>query len=390
MPRITKIPLNQLDPAVSKHFSQTKMALFRMKTQGFLSALLLRLKEIVWTRDIETAAVSPTVLYWNPDFFLSSSPALRLATLAHELWHVGLLHAGRIGKRDPEVWNWAADYVINLLLDRDGFKFENFNQLINPDYAGMSTEEVYELLMKSIKELPALRGEFMTAAGGTLQQDLVPPEDQSEVLDAVSNAIAAQITSPAPQSGIGSMPGEMKLTLDSYTNPKLPFEVVLRNHFNSMVTTDYSYQRPSRRYDDPIMPGNMGMSGLDHLLYCIDISGSISDEDIVAVNSQLKHIQEDFNPERMTIITWDTKIHDVYELERDQPYHELEIEGRGGTSLTEVYEFITKTQPSVAVIFTDLDVRIPENPGVPIIWICTDHRVKEVPYGALVHVDYGA
>lgn len=375
-------PIAALDPTIPRELEKVKMALFKMKTQGFLSATLCRLKEIVWTDEIDTAAVSPTVLYWNPDFFLQSSPKRRLATLAHELWHIALLHSNRLAKRNPLVWNYAADYVINLMLDRDGFDFDGFPRLFDNAFKDMSTEQVYELLVSNAPNMS-----LMIDGIGV---DLLEPESQAEAIEAVTNTIAASITAGAPSEGQGSLPGELTIVIDGQTNPKLPFSVILANHFNTLTNDEYSYARPSRRYDDPVLPGNTGRNGLDHLLYCIDISGSISDEDIVAVNAELKNIQENLRPERMTVITWDTVIHDTYEFERDDEFHDLEITGRGGTHLGEVYAYLQEHQPTVAVIFTDLDVGIPPNPGIPIIWICTDHSIKSVPYGVLIHTDHTA
>lgn len=39
--------------------------------------------------------------------------------VAHELWHIAYEHvlSNRIGDRDPEKWNIAADHVINLMLE---------------------------------------------------------------------------------------------------------------------------------------------------------------------------------------------------------------------------------------------------------------------------------
>ncbi|MFN9979518.1 MAG: DUF2201 family putative metallopeptidase, partial [bacterium] len=37
--------------------------------------------------------------------------------LVHELLHAALLHSSRNGGRDPELWNVAADIVINGIID---------------------------------------------------------------------------------------------------------------------------------------------------------------------------------------------------------------------------------------------------------------------------------
>ena len=354
-------------------FNKTKGGLFFMKGSGFLGRLLSQV-EFSWTTEFDTAAISTKQLFWNPDFFMSLSTSQRITVLAHELWHNGLLHSVRMGNRCPDIWNVAGDHVINLLLKQHDYDMSGFPYIMDTKYIGWATEEVYDDLINSGPCVPQ----------SFLEGDVLPssPED---VPDAVANAVAAY-TAAKIQNGAGVLPGEVELVIDTFLNPKLPWEVLLYNFFTEITSQEYSYARPNRRYDDPLLPGSTGRNGLEHLVYYLDISGSITDDWILRFNSEVKFIKEEFQPERLTLITFDTRVRDVYEFERDDPFEKIVVIGRGGTSLVDVMADLKKRGPTAGIIFTDLEVNIPPNPGIPIIWVCINNASASVPYGKLIHL----
>lgn len=358
-------------------FNKTKGQLFFQKTAGFLGRLLAQV-EFKWVSNhpqINTAAISNTTLYWDRDFFLSRTPPQRVTILAHELWHNGLLHGARMGDRDSDIWNQAADHVINLRLKEDGFDMSGFPYLMEPLFKGMSTEDVYDIL---IKQKPPSKPNPMSG-------DVLPvPKEQ--ISDAVGKTVSAITAARIGGMDPGSIPGELTQVIDQFLNPKLPWETLFFNFFNELTTDEYSYARPNRRYEDPLLPGKTGRNGLEHLIHYQDISGSITDDNILMFNSELKFIKDEFNPQKMTVVTFDTKIRDIYVFEEGDEFEKIEITGRGGTDLKDVFAHMKREAPNAAVIFTDLCVRIPPNPGIPIIWVCTDNPRATVPYGRLIHV----
>ena len=363
-----------MSPSIDTLFQKTKGQLFFKKRAGFLGPLLGKLN-FEWDSTIPTAAISATTLYWNPSFFESLDPDTRVTVLAHELQHNARLHGARMGNRDPELWNIAGDHVINLDLKEHGFYMDGFPYLMDPQFTGMSTEDVYDRLLKQAqpKPCPFLGGDII-------------PADPKEVPKMVANTVAAASIARMNRKP-GDVPGEVTRIVDEFLNPKLPWEVLLANFFNEITTEEYSYARPNRRYEDPLLPGRMGRNGLEHLCYYLDVSGSITDDQVLRFNSEVKHVKERFEPELMTLITFDTKIRDRYVFEKDEPFEKIVVTGRGGTKLEDVYDHIMTVRPTAAIIFTDLGVRIPPNPGIPIIWICVDNPKATVPYGRLIHID---
>lgn len=371
--------MNAMLPDIDALYEKTKGNLFFKKRAGFYGSLLCRLN-FEWTRDhgIDTAAISSTTLYWNPDFFMSIDKETRITVLAHEIEHNARMHGARMGNRCPDVWNQAGDHAINLDLEAHGYYMGGFPYLMDHKYIGWATEDIYDDLMKG-------GGKPMPIAG--LGRDVIKtpekdiPKHVATVLGAVESVRMSGRSAP------GNIPGEVSLVLDNFLNAKLPWHTLLFNFFNAMVDQDISYARPNRRYDEIIMPGNIGRSGLDHLIYAIDISGSTTDEQVEQSNNEVRHIQEDLEPEKLTLITFDTKICDEFFFERGESYEGITVHGRGGTRLEPVYEYARKHEATALVILTDLKVHIPPDPKIPIIFVCVDNPTATVPYGVVVHLD---
>jgi predicted metal-dependent peptidase len=361
-----------VDESLNKLFQRTKGQLFFSKTCSGLLGRMLCTLDFKWDDSFSTAAISPRMLYWNPEFFLSLDEQTRVTVLAHELYHKARLHHQRRGNRDSRVYNWAGDYVINNDLKDAGFYMGGFPYLLDDRFRGMETGDVYDIL---VQEDP-----LSSALGMDIFED--PDMDVNEyVNDAIASFSAARFASQP-----GSIPGESEVFIDEFLNPVLPWNQLLYNFFNELTDQEYSYARPNRRYDNPLMRGLVGTNGLDHLIYYLDVSGSISDEQVVRFNSEVKFIKDELQPEKLTLVLFDTRICDVFTFAKDEPFEKIVTTGRGGTDLQEVFEHMKAEAPTAAVIFTDLCVSIPENPGIPIIWAISGNDGASVPYGRLIFV----
>ena len=95
--------------------------------------------------------------------------------LAHEMLHAALRHGDRVGGRDPYLWNVAADYVINGWLVEMGVGELPEGLLYDPSLAGLSAEEVYDLIatdLRRLRKLATLRGRGL---GDVLGEPLAAP-----------------------------------------------------------------------------------------------------------------------------------------------------------------------------------------------------------------------
>lgn len=364
---------------------KTKGRLFFMPGASWRGTLLCSHK-LIWDVEAPTAWCDGSTIAFNPWYFLNLGKDERVTLLAHELDHTMYDHAGRLGDRDPELWNIAADYVINNDLDRQGYSFKDMRPLLDHKYDGMSTEQVYELLLEEHekKGKPKPSGSLSPLCG-----DLREPEQgagapgRHEIVSKIIQAVqAAHMAKEA-----GSLPGEIQGVIDSFLDPVLPWEKLLRRYFTEMSNDDYSWKRPNRRYEDIYLPTMIGDNGLDHLIYYLDVSGSITDEQALRFFSEVRSIHKDLQPKLLTLVMFDTKIQDEITFTPDDAFDKIEITGRGGTSLAPVYDHIVKHKPTAAIIFSDMYVHaMKEDPSVPLLWIVMDNPRAQVNFGKMIHL----
>jgi predicted metal-dependent peptidase len=112
------------------------------------------------SKKIQTLAVNGVACWVNPAFWAQLTREQRLTAIAHEIGHKMLMHPTRRGARDRVLWNMAGDYVINLMLVESGFAplanlvidGKAWSWLYDIKYAGMTTEQVYDALLKEIDD----------------------------------------------------------------------------------------------------------------------------------------------------------------------------------------------------------------------------------------------
>ena len=98
-------------------------------------------------KNIETAGTDGETIYYNPEFLEKLSVEEQTFIFAHEVCHIAFNHILRSEGKDPEIWNIAADGVINQFLKRDGLKMVegvvDIAEAINYD-----AEQLYEKLLQ--------------------------------------------------------------------------------------------------------------------------------------------------------------------------------------------------------------------------------------------------
>lgn len=378
--------LGTTEDAMQNKLSQIKIKLFLHKGAAFLASIMTQTK-FVWSYYNDTAWTDGLTIGFNPEFWLSINDEARVTVLAHELWHIAYEHVltNRRGDRDPEKWNIAGDHVINLMLENDGYKFTGIeNCCKDRKYRNKGTDEIYTLLPDPPKAPQGGAGNGQ-AGQKPLSGDviMVSADKEIEVIGKVVQAVQAATMG----NQAGAIPGEILLAIDKFLNPKLPWRVLLRRFFTEQSREDFSWKRPNRRYDE-YLPSMNSDDGLTTINYYLDVSGSISDADILRFNSEVKFIKDEFQPEHLNLITFDTHIRDEYHFKQDEPFERIVVTGRGGTDLDPVAEHIINSQPNVAVIFSDMYVApMPSVGSIPVLWVVIGNPSATVPFGEMVHID---
>lgn len=362
----------------NKLLGKARLNLLTARNSVFLSTLLYSLK-FEWNTDIPTAATNGTKLLINPNFFESLNIKEQVGLLAHEIYHVALLHPMRRGSRDPKVWNIAADMYINSILESHNFKLPKGGIEGDSSYLKQTTEQIYDNLLGSAKVIQAL-------GDNPMQGDIIEADD-SDTQEIMRKVVAASIAQQT-ESAHGSLPGELAALIDNFLNPRLPWTTILRKYMTSISKDDQSWVRPNRRFADSVyMPIKRGDS-IGKIAWAFDVSGSVTDEQFARFISETRMVQNTMNPKKTTILTFDTCIQDEYVLSEGEQIHSFEFHGRGGTDLEPVFEYFSdKEKPDVLIVFSDLYCpQITERPPYNVIWICIDNPSAEVNFGKLIHI----
>lgn len=365
---------------LQRELDRTKSQVFLGKNAAFLGSLMCSM-DFFWNEDEPTASTNGIDYSWNPHWFLSLPPKTRCTVLIHELWHPARLHMLRRGDRDPQYWNYACDIRINNDLENEGYSFEGVEWAWKDhsfDANGRAAEEdIYDQLMQTMPPIPPQPG------GGDLR------EPSKEQLHKQVNAVVKAVHQAKLAGQAGSIPGNIEELIKQFLEPILPWEQLLMQFFTDLLDEDYSWKRPNRRYQDLYLPCRFTDDGrLEHLIYYLDVSGSISDKDVLRFNSEVKYIKESLNPAKLTLVQFDTTIRQERVFHEHDLFEEVVVVGRGGTSLVPVREHIHQHKPTAAIIFSDLDCPAmqPLDYDIPVIWIAVHARGRDVPFGKLIHI----
>lgn len=381
--------------ALTRELDRTKSELFTHKYAAFYGSLLCSLN-FYWSADMKTAATNGVDLFWNPYWFKSLSPKARVTVLMHEIQHVAKLHFARMGERHPRIWNYATDIRINNDLEDDGYSFEGIEWCWK-DHSfarGMPEEDIYDALIASSQEPPTGLDNWGTQLpqgedGETAGTDMFPtgPMSKEDMVKAVNSVVRA--AQQAKIAGAGNMPGDMEALLTVFLTPIVPWEQLLHRFMQELAEDNWSWRMPNRRYPDFYLPSRFEDTGaLEHLAYFEDTSGSITDADATRFNSEFKYVKDTYEPKKMTLIQFDTVIQDERVYLDTDPFEQVVIKGRGGTSLEPARKWIIDNKPTAAVVFSDLGCEPMQHPGfeIPIIWVCIKNRRASVPFGQIIHI----
>jgi predicted metal-dependent peptidase len=112
-------------------------------------------------------------------------------------------------------------------------------------------------------------------------------------------------------------------------------------------------------------------------------------KDFQLMNSELKGIWEELAPRKLTMVTCDTEIQDIWEFDAGDSVDRLIFTGRGGTYLEPVFDYALDLpeKPKLIIMASDLECEEPENPGLPVLWLRFGDRGFHPSYGDVIQID---
>ena len=174
----------------------------------------------------------------------------------------------------------------------------------------------------------------------------------------------------------GTVPRQVQEMIEGMHRSELdPYEL-LRRFMTAQAQTDYSWSRPNRRFidDDIYLPSLTGET-MGPMLFVVDTSDSMSNEELLACWNVVRSCAEDLQPESVTVVECSAEIGKVRTWHPSDLPARLEITVRGGTNFIPAFEWVEQnmvTAPSCLICLTDTMGEWPDYPPpYPVMCLAT-------------------
>lgn len=375
-----------------KRIELVHVSLMRSKEFALFAGLFMVGKVSVTDNPVSAGTNGRDVFYGRK--FVDSLTDKELAFLVmHENMHKAYRHLSTwraLHDINHDVTNMACDYVINIQLqDLDpGEQFLSMPRdkttgapigLIDPQYRGMDTKQVFDILIKKCRGGKRGKGDGpeQDGSGGNNRQgddDSKQPgangldhHDWDGAQDGMSQKEREQLERDVEQAlrqgGIyaGKIGANIPREIGELLAPKVDWREVLRRFIRTSLRDrdSPSWRKAHKNYlwQDVILPSIIGKR-IKSLAIAIDTSGSIGGVMLDMFLSEVDKIVRDVHPERIDLLYWDTDVkgHEVVKggavkniVKTTKPV------GGGGTIVDCVPEFLKakSIKPDALVILTD-------------------------------------
>ena len=340
---------------------------------SFFGNLATRLKLVNADEWCGTAATDGRNFYYNSRFIKMLKTKEIEFLFGHEVLHCVYDHFGRRGDRDPQIWNIANDFCVNgdLVKHKVGELITTVPALYDTKYDGMSSEEVFDDLMKNAKKINMsdlidkmidehLDGEGdadgeSDGEGNGKGRPKLSEEDRRAIRDEIKEAMLAAASTV---DGAGNIPAGVKRIIQDLTEPKMNWRELLRMQLESTIKSDYTWMRASRKgwHMDAVMPG-MKLDPMIDIALFIDASGSMDGDMLKDILSETANIMESFPAYKIHVVTFDTECYNPqqYDSENLDDIRDYEVQGGGGTDFDAIFRYLkdNEIEPKRLVVFTD-------------------------------------
>ncbi len=371
-----------------------------------------------------TAAVDGRNLYYNTQFFNAMDNKEIEFVIAHEILHCVFDHLGRRtwqGRNlDALLSNIAQDYIVNntLVRDRIGTMPRFIDCYQDFKYEDWTSEEVYDDLFEEAKK----NGEdFLKQLGEMLDEHLelddedgnggddgdgedgngnkisrkAPKYSQGD-MQKIKDEVKEGMLQAAQAAGAGNTPKGVQRIIQQLTEPKINWRELLRQQIQSTIKSDFTFSRPSRKgqMSGAILPG-MNFEDTIDICTCIDMSGSIGNEQAKDFLSEVQGIMDEYRDYNIKVWCFDTSVYNEQDFTTDngERLEEYEVMGGGGTDFMVNWTYMKEQgiEPKKLIMFTDGYAW--DSWGDPdyceTVFIIHSHGDKnlQAPFGVTAHYD---
>ena len=353
------------DPVLSKIIDNIKIARIGLLLRHpFFGQLATRLQIKEGGEWCQTASTEGRHIFFNRSFFEKLTVKNIEFVLAHEIMHNAFDHMGRREGRHPKIFNWAADYCVNGQLVRDKIgdhQIKDINILHDTQYYGMGAEQIYDILKDHNDEQLEKLGELLDQHIDWESEDpsgsgrpVYTAEELREIRDEVREAVMGA----AQAAGAGNTPGLIQRMIKDLTEPKMNWREILQQQIQSVIKDDFTWMRPNKKgwHLSAVLPGSNIRDTID-ICICIDMSGSIGDDQARDFLSEIKGIMQQYQDFKIKLWCFDTAVYneadyDGYTIDEFENYQPM---GGGGTDFDVNWEYMKEHDivPKKFIMFTD-------------------------------------
>jgi len=368
--------------------------ILRLRREAPFFATLVLFTHFYPSRDVPTAATDGENLYFNLEFMEKLPINEQLGVVIHEVLHAALLHVPRRQNRDPKLWNWAADIVVNAQVLEAKFALPRGHIRVQA-LEKLTVEEVYEKLLEQSPPPsyspdlledppedapPEVLAEAQRPRTGSLSE-AYRRELERHWKDAVEKALTVQ-----RMSGQGNLPSGLERLISGVVAPQLDWKSALWRY---LVRTPSDFQGFDRRF----IGRGLYLEGLEgqsvRVYACIDTSGSVGQRELGAFMAELRGILGAYPLLECRLYFADTALYGPYSLSDGESLPAPK--GGGGTDFRPFFEALesdlSPLEEAVCVYLTDGFGQFPEQvPEHPTLWVVPagGERSSEFPFGEVV------
>ena len=389
----------------------------------FFGNMATRLRILAADEWLPTAAVDGRNLYFNTQFFNAMDNKEIEFVIAHEILHCVFDHLDRRGERHPQLYNIAADYIVNntLVDERIGQKPKIVDCFQDFKYRGWTPEEVYDELFEKAKQDMEDFLEQMEQEGEMLDEHLdnegegssdteenegkdskgnsvskKKPKYSKEEMEQIKNEIKESMINAASSAGAGNVPAGVQRMIKELTEPKMNWREILRQQIQSTIRNDYTFARPSRKgwHTGAVLPG-MNFDETIDICIALDMSGSIGNTQAEDFLGEVKGIMDEYKDYNIKIWCFDTQVYNEqdYSADSGEELTDYEIIGGGGTDFMCNWTYMKENdiQPKKFLMFTDGYAwdSWGEEDYCDTVFVIHSHHDKnlEAPFGMTAHYE---
>ena len=338
--------------------------------------------------DIPTACTDDRKIWYNPDFVNRCSLNELAGVVLHELLHAALMHNSRRENRDAQLWNIAADIVVNGMVLQESWASLPCEPVIDKKLEHLRVEDVYSHLIKQ----------------GCEREDLLP----DDWCDLSHNKISGDENSTA-KTGVdlqahwkegwrqaqlihrmrnnGKLGGNLGRLLEEITVPRVDWRSRLWQ-FLSSTPNDFSDWDRRHIHNGLYLETLAGESLKAEV--CIDTSGSIDGRQLGQFVAELKSILRSYPDVVADLYYADANLAGPFTLDSDDSIPEPV--GGGGTSFVPFFEKVGKKPGSTDVIvyLTDGYGVFPRKaPQENVLWVVPGSGLhyEKFPFGEVIRME---